>query len=344
MKKLITITSLILVSYLTYAQIPVKGLVAWYPFSGNANDYSDNSNNGTVNGATLTIDRFGNPNSAYSFDGKNNYIIVSDNSSLRVKNLTISLWLKPNKTNCVILSKTQLNTSNGEQYLIGMDSTGISNFEIKRNSNCVAGSGWQRCILNKNSIKYNNWQHIVVNYDGTNMNYYINNQLINSFKPIGGNIDSCINGSLNFGRYWSSNIGDNFYNGSLDDIRIYNRALNQTEILALYNENQCLSTISVTDTLKIGKITGLNTIPDNFGLVKVYPNPAKDVLNISVSNPNASYSIQITNQLGQVLYTNSLSNNSLQVNVNSLGASGLYFIKILDLSNNVLDTRKLVLE
>lgn len=106
----------------------------------------------------------------------------------------------------------------------------------------------------------------------------------------------------------------------------------------------CITKVSVTDTLKISHITGLNTLPSNFGLVKVYPNPAKDVLNISVSNPSANYSIQITNQLGQVLYTNSLSNSSLQVNVNSLGVSGLCFIKILDLSNNVLDTRKLVLE
>jgi len=45
-----------------------KGLVAYYPFNGNANDESENGNNGTVNGATLTSDRFGIPNSAYRFD------------------------------------------------------------------------------------------------------------------------------------------------------------------------------------------------------------------------------------------------------------------------------------
>ena len=46
------------------------GLVAYYPFNGNANDESGNGNNGTVNGATLTTDRFGNTNKAYSFNGK----------------------------------------------------------------------------------------------------------------------------------------------------------------------------------------------------------------------------------------------------------------------------------
>ena len=54
--------------------VPSNGLAGWWPFSGNANDVSGNGNNGTVNGATLTTDRFGNPNAAYSFDGINDYI------------------------------------------------------------------------------------------------------------------------------------------------------------------------------------------------------------------------------------------------------------------------------
>ena len=52
------------------------GLVAYYPFNGNADDESGNGNHGTVNGATLTIDRFGNENSAYSFDGIDDYIDI----------------------------------------------------------------------------------------------------------------------------------------------------------------------------------------------------------------------------------------------------------------------------
>jgi hypothetical protein len=49
--------------------VPTNGLVGWWPFSGNANDESGNGNNGTVNGATLSSDRFGNSGKAYSFDG-----------------------------------------------------------------------------------------------------------------------------------------------------------------------------------------------------------------------------------------------------------------------------------
>jgi hypothetical protein len=54
--------------------VPTNGLVGWWPFSGNAIDSSGNGNNGTVNGATLTADRNAVANSAYSFDGVNDYI------------------------------------------------------------------------------------------------------------------------------------------------------------------------------------------------------------------------------------------------------------------------------
>ena len=70
------------------------GLVAYYPFNGNANDESGNGHNGTINSATLTSDRFGNPNSAYSFDGVNDYIDIGSfplNYDYATMNTTSSL-------------------------------------------------------------------------------------------------------------------------------------------------------------------------------------------------------------------------------------------------------------
>ncbi|HYG15824.1 MAG TPA: hypothetical protein VEC12_08735, partial [Bacteroidia bacterium] len=70
------------------------GLVAYYPFTGNAGDSSGTGNHGSVNGAILTTDRFGNPNSAYQFDGSNDYIEIADHSSLDVADsFSITLWL-----------------------------------------------------------------------------------------------------------------------------------------------------------------------------------------------------------------------------------------------------------
>ena len=74
------------------------GLVAYYPFNGNANDESGNGNHGVNYGATLTTDRFGNANSAYSFDGVDSYIAI-DSIASHLANTgtgTISLWFKGN--------------------------------------------------------------------------------------------------------------------------------------------------------------------------------------------------------------------------------------------------------
>jgi hypothetical protein len=68
---------ILLATSLLYSQIPTNGLIAWYPFNGNANDESGNGINGTVNTAIPAPDRFGNANSAYSFDGTNRSIIAN---------------------------------------------------------------------------------------------------------------------------------------------------------------------------------------------------------------------------------------------------------------------------
>jgi len=98
MKKFFTI--LILLSFIglssIFAQIPTSGLIAHYPFNGNANDISGHGNNGTNFGAILTYDRFGNPNSAYQFDGVSSYILVPHSPDFQLSySLTVSLWVRP---------------------------------------------------------------------------------------------------------------------------------------------------------------------------------------------------------------------------------------------------------
>ena len=96
------------------AQIPTNGLVAYYPFNGNAKDSSGNGNNGSVNGATLTTDRFGNCNSAYLFDGVSNYISLPTSKLINLNTYSYSLWVMP----------TAIPTNNGGiLYGIGSNST-----------------------------------------------------------------------------------------------------------------------------------------------------------------------------------------------------------------------------
>ena len=94
--KIIKIIALSLtISTSTFAQTVnlQKGLVAYFPFNRNANDESGNGNNGTVYGASLTADRNGKTNSAYSFNGNSSYIKIPHKNIYNSANLTISCWL-----------------------------------------------------------------------------------------------------------------------------------------------------------------------------------------------------------------------------------------------------------
>ena len=71
-----------------------NGLIAYYPFNGNANDESGNGNNGTVTAATLALDRFGIANAAYAFDGASSMITAPDSPSLRIPgDITVACWV-----------------------------------------------------------------------------------------------------------------------------------------------------------------------------------------------------------------------------------------------------------
>src|SRR3989339_813494 len=211
-----------------------SGLVAHYPFNGNADDESGNNNNGTVNGAQLTTDRFGNVEKAYSFDGTGSYIEVADNSTLGPEKITISAWVyMSNIYDGAIVGKGNYNDASGEQYLMGVNSNNNQAFfEIKRNSSCQAGIGWN--IANATTSTFA-WRHIVGSYDGNIINVYIDNYLVDTNSSfLSGSLDDCSGGTLRFGKWWSGET--RYFNGLIDDIRIYNRALNEAEIDSLYRE------------------------------------------------------------------------------------------------------------
>ena len=75
--------------------VPTNGLVGWWPFNGNANNESGTGNNGTVNGATLTTNRFGNANSAYAFNGTSSFINLGNSNTIKryQTDYSISTWI-----------------------------------------------------------------------------------------------------------------------------------------------------------------------------------------------------------------------------------------------------------
>jgi hypothetical protein len=211
-----------------------NGLVAYYPFNGNANDESGNNNNGVVNGATLTTDRFGGVNKAYSF--MNNYIIVPSSNLFNSHDLSVSMWVSSSSTQrqvpLIRLSYSDASNENFGFTLNFNNQNGVEFVAKYNNPNCAPGSGWERNEKIQNILD-SNFHHIVGTIIGNTMNLYIDGILANTITTPYSQTSSCWNGDIQIGRNWS-NFTDYFI-GKLDDIRIYNRALTQEEITYLAN-------------------------------------------------------------------------------------------------------------
>jgi gliding motility-associated-like protein len=227
-------------------QISTNGLIAYYPFNGNANDESGNGYNGTVNGASLTTDRCGNPNSAYFFDGTTN-ITLPSNFDLLPR--TIDLWFNTENVNYSIYGGIYESDNPFLNY-------GATGFAIK------IINGVRKLLLSLAGItdtinvNANQWYNaaIVVRSDKS-IKYYLNGNLIGN-KSYSIPVTS-VNG-LNNAFLGSTRTGDNcFFQGKIDDIWIFNRALSSSEILSLYTTPCSLSAITGIENLCQG-ITNVN--------------------------------------------------------------------------------------
>ena len=219
-----------------------NGLVAFYPFNGNANDESGNNNNGVVNGATLTSDRFGVVNKAYNFNGNSHYISVNNSASLNPTSITISAWVKvlsaPTDENAgarSIVSKwVPISNCGGEGENYNFQFSKLNNNNVV----ALATSLNSQLPTSLNSIvdlsNTNIWRHIVVVHDANNgQKLYVNGVLINS-NNVAGSLCATTN-KLLIGADNNFNVINRFFSGVIDDIRIYNRSLTQEEITYLAN-------------------------------------------------------------------------------------------------------------
>ena len=226
-----------------------KGLVAFYPFNGNATDLSENGNNGTVNGASLSNDRFGNSNSAFSFNGLNNYITVPNSTSLNIDSaITISAWINSGNVNVSqrIVDKCVGFTTNG--WLMDLSCTPQDISKIRG----IVGNTSSN--LSSPLILPNIWNLVTVTYDLNFEKFYINGVLTNSYAL--KSITPLNNVNLFIGS--STDLGPVFFNGKLDDIGIYNRALNPVEIQQLYTLKPIVSW-STGDSTNSINVTPLKT-------------------------------------------------------------------------------------
>jgi len=215
------------------------GLVAWYPFDGNASDMSGNGNHGTVNGATLGTDRFGEENKAYSFDGDNDYISVSHNPNLNLTGeFSISLWINVESFDGVaggqyhdftwvaLLSKGQWG-SNGTWSLL---------FSTHPDEAKLGFYGEPEAYYSDLfSLNLNNWKKLtLIQNTESEMSHFIGDRRLGypvENNGVSASLNSSDNLSIGFGNHSTHPY---YFSGLIDDIRIYDRALSEDEIELLY--------------------------------------------------------------------------------------------------------------
>ena len=198
------------------------GMIAWWKLNGDASD-ANGSNAGTVTNASLTTGQNGASNSAYSFNGSNTSITTK---SFDVSgSITVSAWVKPSVTS---QSSKILAKHSGASNVQGTiaDTTGYAQFEI------TAGGSYYSAYTNSaGQLPAGAWSLVTGVYDRSTAAIYVNGAYVTSVPAAGAIATNTLPWTIGA---LPSNSGN--FNGSIDDARVYNRALTASEVTMLYNK------------------------------------------------------------------------------------------------------------
>jgi hypothetical protein len=222
------------------SSVPTNGLVGWWPFNGNANDESGNGNNGIVNGASLTTDRFNSASKSYDFNGTSNYISLKStffNNPTKVSSFSYSFWIRPNSL-----------PATGKDFII----SGKEGFwrtivvSLKDNGEFIIGGSQPTPqgyfgVSSKQKVVLNEWQHVAITFLQGQFSLYLNGTLVNSATI---NYTSLEFEFLQQGNSTATNFfgaahpvspGITYhFKGKLDDYGVWNRVLTADEISRIY--------------------------------------------------------------------------------------------------------------
>lgn len=240
MRVIFTLAAICLANFLACAQVNLtSGLVAYYPFNGTANDASGNNHHGQMmNGIQLTTDRFGNPNSAFLFDGIDDYISIKDDGSFSTSHFSLVLWFQTSSDALQnLVAKRDYSTvafTGGAQYQFFINYPpypGIGSNIVSNTSTCtnIPTSSY---INTADWICKEKWHNAVITFDGARHKIYIDGILKkDEATTFNGMLTTC-KSDLRFGNWFIADMLS--FKGKMDDIRWYNRPLNQNEVITLY--------------------------------------------------------------------------------------------------------------
>jgi hypothetical protein len=289
-------------TFITFAQppayVPTNGLLAWWAME-NTNDSSIIGNTLTAFNTTATTDRFGTANAAYSFNGTSSYLTRTSigHTFTQAGSFSVSIWIKKasNATgNVAIMSGTT--TSLNFIWLVQCDATKAIFGTNKQQSAWF----WTNAITN---YAVNEWEHYVGVYTANTMTFYRNGVLQGTTTNTHTNVSQA-----DLPIWIGRGVSGNYFNGSLDDIGIWNRVLTPNEVAILYQSSLSGDSFSASS-------------------IQLYPNPASDLLQLEVDSQNIGTAYQIFDELGRIVATGTTVNTTTEISVSSL-KTGMYFVKI----------------
>jgi hypothetical protein len=205
-----------------------NGLVTYFPLNGDTRDYSSSLNN--LNGiATKTTGRFGVSNSAFAFNGSSNFLTMLLPKNLPANNsaYSISVWFRADVWNreMTIMGYGPSGPAAASNYVKTLPAGGLMHYH------------WNLDFTITRSIFTGRWTHLVITYDGASERFYINGQLVNIWNhpasPLFLN-PSVLSIGARVVNAASNDVKEHF-SGSVDELRIYNRALSANEASVLFS-------------------------------------------------------------------------------------------------------------
>lgn len=318
MKRILLIITLALTTSFLNAQIVQNGLVANFPLAGNADDISPTNIDGTPINVSPATGYTGLAGTASFFDpAQTSYIEAGANNRAITNTVTLSAWIKTTlSSNQMIVDKYSfpgdqgyyIAVTQGKAILAGRDGSG----------NFMSGMG-------TTTISDGQWHHIVGIINVNTWQLWVDCELESSITTSTVNPDLTSSNPLSIGRYYYGTSQNNpmYFSGSIDEVRLYNRALTTAELDSLCDINANVGLQDMTE-----------------GNFTIYPNPISDrfMIGYSGSTDLSDCVILISNSLGQVVYEGAYTPT---INISSFN-KGVYYLSITDKDKTLLKRNLLI--
>lgn len=368
--KLLFTTLITLLTFTLNAQILTKDLFFHVPFTKNFEEVADNNSDNNY-GAMLVQGTHLQDSTAIALDGINDWIDYGTGMDMDdIEDFTASCWVKVGKINSGSGRKTLFGNAGGGYGFRMYQEDDELHFTVS------SLTGTDDCYYQIKSTDEDKWLHVVGVSESSALKIYVNGVLVKSVTP---NNSSRKLGIINFEIGRGSQNNKNYWEGSLDELRLYNRSFTKSEVKQLYIAERDLElvcyetiydtvttevfdtvvieekiydtvtttvyaydTVTVEDTLNIFFSTG--DINYSKHELKLYPNPTGSVLNIEVGDYSKvnTFNFSITNTLGQTVWSSLANANSFQVNVSDFNGTGLFFFNVYDDQAKLIERKSIV--